>query len=110
MCPASCRIGGTSGSVTKLLPPFRIPIEEDQTLFSSVGSRKTVEPFEPCWCRFSAPLVEKISRNRSTSSTLVVARIISLSSAVLAFALSSHHLVDRELPDVRPPLRLDPRR
>ena len=49
-----------------------------QTRFSSVGSRNTVEPFEPCRARLSAPFVPNTSRNRSTFSTVVVARIMTV--------------------------------
>ena len=47
---------------------------------SSLGSRKTFAPLEPCCPRFSAPFVEKMLRKRSTSSTLVVANNMALSS------------------------------
>src|SRR6266508_2788585 len=78
MCPASCRIAGTSGSETKFCQPSASQSKSAQTRASSLGSRKTVEPLDPCCLRFSAPFVEKISRKRSKSSTFVVARIISL--------------------------------
>src|SRR5689334_9769319 len=90
MCPASCRIAGTSGSDTNFCQPSASQSKSTQTLFSSTGSRNTVEPLEPCCPRFSAPLVEKTLRKRSTSSTFVVARIISvlpLSSEIAGRAL-----------------------
>src|SRR5438309_6771607 len=71
-------IGGTSGSDTKLAQPFSSQSKSAQTRFSSLGSRKTVQPLEPCCLRLSAPLVEKIFRNWSKLSTVVVARIITL--------------------------------
>src|SRR2546423_55781 len=40
-----------------------------------------VAPLDPCSFRFSAPLVEKMLKKRSKSSTVVVARINSASSA-----------------------------
>src|SRR5690242_7075978 len=49
-----------------------------QTRFSSVGSRNTVEPLEPCRARLSAAFVPNTSRNRSTFSTVVVARIMTV--------------------------------
>src|SRR3954451_14241900 len=100
-CPASCRIAGTSGSETKLCQPSASQSKSTQTLFSSVGSRKTVEPFDPCCCRFSAPLVEKIFRNRSTSSTFVVARIIFLSS-LSSGAEGRRHAEQQYAPRLRP--------
>src|SRR2546430_294234 len=80
LCPASCKIGGTSGSETKLCQPSAFQSKSTQTRSSSLGSRKTVAPFDPCCFRFSAPLVEKIFSKRSKSSTCVVARIIFFSS------------------------------
>src|SRR4051794_2821343 len=66
-------IGGTSGSDTKLCQPSGFQSKITQTRSSWFGSRKTVAPLEPCSLRFSAPFVEKTSRKRSTSSTVVVA-------------------------------------
>src|SRR5207244_11496661 len=60
-CPASCRIGGTEGSETKLCQPSASQSKSTQTRSSSLGSRNTVEPLEPCCLRFSAPLVENTS-------------------------------------------------
>src|ERR1700704_543487 len=77
-CRASFMIGGTSGSETKPAQPFSSQSNSAYTRFSSVGSRNTVQPLDPCCLRFSAPLVEKIFRNWSKLSTFVVARIISL--------------------------------
>src|SRR2546421_1754602 len=70
-------IGGTSGSETKLCQPSASQSNSTQTRSTSFGSRKTVAPLEPCCLCFSAPFVEKMLRNRSKSSTCVVARIIS---------------------------------
>src|SRR6266540_5192434 len=78
MCPASCRIAGTSGSETNFCQPSASQSKSTHTRSFSTGSRNTVEPFDPCCFLFSAPLVEKMSRKRSTSSTFVVARIISI--------------------------------
>src|SRR5437773_792709 len=77
-------IAGTSGSETKLCQPAPSQSKSTQTRSSSLGSRKTVAPFDPCCFRFSAPLVEKIFTNRSKSSTCVVAKIISLLLSVLS--------------------------
>src|SRR3954451_20144785 len=66
-------IGGTSGSEMKLCQPSGFQSKITQTRSSWFGSRKTVAPLEPCSLRFSAPFVEKTSRKRSTSSTVVVA-------------------------------------
>src|SRR3954447_6343285 len=71
-------IGGTSGSETKFCQPDASQSKSTQTRSFSLGSRNTVEPLEPCCFRFSAPLVEKVFRKRSKSSTFVVARIISV--------------------------------
>src|SRR4051794_37190323 len=70
-------IGGTSGSERKLWKPSSSQSKSTQTRSSSLGSRKTFEPVDPCCFRFSAPLVEKIVKNWSKSSTVVVARNIS---------------------------------
>src|SRR6266536_6273198 len=78
MCPASCRIAGTSGSETNFCQPSASQSKSTHTRSFSTGSRNTVEPFDPCCFLFSAPLVEKMFRKRSTSSTFVVARIISI--------------------------------
>src|ERR1700730_16691844 len=75
-CPASLRIGGTSGAETNVAHPSSSQSNSAQTRFSSVGSRNTVEPFEPWRARLSAPFVPNTSRNRSTFSTVVVARIM----------------------------------
>src|SRR5438270_11721225 len=69
-------IGGTSGSEAKLFQPSRSQSKITQTRSSSLGSRNTSAPFEPCCLRFSAPLVEKTFVKRSKSSTVVVARSI----------------------------------
>ena len=69
---------GDLGSERKLCQPSTSQSKSTQTRSSSLGSRKTVEPLDPCCFRFSAPLVEKIFSKRSKSSTVVVARIISL--------------------------------
>src|SRR4051794_30111174 len=74
-------IGGTSGSDTKLCQPSSSQSNSTQTRSSWLGSRKTCAPFDPCSRRLSAPLVEKMLRKRSKSSTCVVARIIWFSSA-----------------------------
>src|SRR4051812_15153329 len=76
MWPASLRIGGTSGSETKFCQPSASQSNSTHTRSSSLGSRKTCEPLDPCCSRFAAPLVEKILTNWSKSSTFVVARII----------------------------------
>src|SRR4051794_32418272 len=73
-------IGGTSGSETKLCQPSASQSNRTQTRSSSLGSRNTCAPLEPCCLRFSAPFVEKILSKRSKSSTVVVARIILYSS------------------------------
>src|SRR3954451_8113974 len=77
-------MAGTSGSETKLCHPASSQSNNTQTLSSSLGSRNTVEPLEPCSLRLSATLGEKICRKRSTSSTFVVARIIRSSSGFSA--------------------------
>src|SRR3954467_8883590 len=69
-------IGGTSGSETKLCQPAASQSKRTQTRSSSLGSRKTVAPSDPCCFRFSAPVVEKTFKNWSKSSTVVVARNI----------------------------------
>jgi hypothetical protein len=79
LCPASFMIGGTSGSDTKLCQPCSSQSKMTQTRSSSEGSRKTSALLEPCCLRFSAPVVEKISRKRSKSCTCVVARSIAIS-------------------------------
>src|SRR5690242_7045780 len=60
-----------------------------QTRFSSVGSRNTVEPLEPYRARLPATFVLNTSRNRSTFSTVVVARIMTvlLTSGLLRILL-----------------------
>src|SRR3954451_5766798 len=98
-CPASRRIAGTSGSETKFFQPAASQSKSTQTLFSSDGSRKTVEPLEPCCCRFSAPLVEKISRKRSTSTTFVVARS-NLFPPLVSSAPGSPPSVDEHTPEI----------
>src|SRR6187431_1701738 len=69
-------IGGTSGSDTKLCQPSASQSKSTQTRSSWLGSRNTSAPLDPCSFRFSAPLVEKMLRNCSKSSTVVVARIM----------------------------------
>src|SRR6266545_4687392 len=71
-------IGGTSGSEAKRCQPSMSQSKITQTRSSSLGSRKTVAPLDPCCRRFSAPLVEKMDSKRSKSSTVVVARSILL--------------------------------
>src|SRR5947209_8621359 len=90
--PAAFRIGGTSGSDTKAAQPWSSHSNSAHTRFSSVGSRYTVEPFEPCSARLSAPVVPNTSRNRSTSSTVVVTNIFTVSS------LSRTFRIQRRLP------------
>src|SRR3954470_4414739 len=79
LCPASFMIAGTSGSDTKLCQPCSSQSKTTQTRSSSEGSRKMSALFEPCSLRLSAPVVEKISRKRSKSSTCVVASSIFIS-------------------------------
>src|SRR6266581_1572359 len=57
-----------------------------QTRPSSLGSRKTCEPLDPCCFRFSRLVVEKIFIQRSKSSTLLVARNNSLLLVALGAA------------------------
>src|SRR3954463_6885568 len=71
-------MGGTAGSETKFCQPDASQSKSTQIRSFSLGSRNTVEPLEPCCFRFSAPLVEKVFRKRSKSSTFAVAKIISL--------------------------------
>ena len=47
LCPASCRIGGTSGSETKLCQPSASQSKSTQTRSSSFGSRKTCRTLGP---------------------------------------------------------------
>ena len=54
LCPARCRIAGTSGSDTKLCQPSASQSKMTQTRSSSDGSRKTSALLEPCSLRFSA--------------------------------------------------------
>src|SRR4051794_22244990 len=82
LCPASFMIAGTSGSDTKLCQPCSSQSKTTQTRSSSEGSRKMSALFEPCCWRFSAPVVEKISRKRSKSSTCVVASSIVISNSL----------------------------
>ena len=49
-----------------------------QTRLSSLGSRNTRAPWDPCSFRFSAPFVEKVFQKRSKSSTFTVDRINAL--------------------------------
>src|ERR1700756_443544 len=81
-------IVGTSGSDRKFLNPCSSQSKITHTRSDSAGSRKTAAPFDPCCLRFSAPLVEKIFRKRSKSSTLVVASImlVLLVASFVAFA------------------------
>jgi hypothetical protein len=44
----------------KLCQPASSQSKTTQIRPSSLGSRKTLAPFEPCSLRFSAPLVEKV--------------------------------------------------
>src|SRR6266545_4117251 len=57
MCPASCRIAGTSGSETNFCQPSASQSKSTHTRSFSTGSRNTVEPFDPCCFLFSAPFV-----------------------------------------------------
>src|SRR6266516_1848573 len=79
-------IGGTSGSETKLCQPSASQSKSTQTRSCSFGSRKTVAPLEPYCLRFSAPLVEKMLRKQSKSSTSFVAKINFLLLCVLGAA------------------------
>src|SRR5262249_15621059 len=76
-------------------PPASSMSNSPQTRFSSVGSRNTVEPLEPYRARLSATFVPNTSRNRSTFSTVVVARIMTvlLTSGLLRISL----LADRSV-------------
>src|SRR5260370_27381322 len=87
--PASLRNSGTSGSETNFAHPASSMSNSPQTRFSSVGSRNTVEPLEPYRARLSATFVPNTSRNRSTFSTVVVARIMTvlLTSGLLRILL-----------------------
>src|SRR5437879_2767556 len=76
--PASLRNSGTSGSETNFAHPASSMSNSPQTRFSSVGSRNTVEPLDPYRARLSATFVLNTSRNRSTFSTVVVARIMTV--------------------------------
>src|SRR5215472_7426371 len=76
--PASLRNSGISGSETNFAHPASSMSNSPQTRFSSVGSRNTVEPLEPYRARLSATFVPNTSRNRSTFSTVVVARIMTV--------------------------------
>src|SRR6266487_2714467 len=100
-CPASFRIGGTSGSDTKFAHPSSFHSNSTHTRFSSVGSRNTAEPFDPCRARLSAPLLPNTSRNRSTSSTVVVARIMMISFARIAADLGERRPVGRRIATLR---------
>src|SRR5882762_6270246 len=71
-------IGGTAGSEAKRCHPSASQSNSTQTRSSSLGSRNTCAPLDPCSRRFSAPFVEKIFVKRSKSSTCVVARSILL--------------------------------
>src|SRR4051812_2799810 len=71
LCPASFMIGGTSGSDTKFCQPCSSQSKTTHTRSASEGSRKMSAPWDPCSWRFSAPLVEKISRKWSKSSICV---------------------------------------
>src|SRR4051794_6136928 len=71
-------IGGTAGSEANAPKPSASQSKITQTRSSWLGSRKTIAPLDPCSCRFSAPLVEKVSLKRSRSSTVVLTRIIAL--------------------------------
>src|SRR4029079_5319715 len=55
--PASCMSGGTAESEATFPQPSRSQSKIAQIRSSSFGSRNTVEPFDPCSLRFSAPLV-----------------------------------------------------
>src|SRR5919201_2942558 len=62
----------------KLCQPASSQSKTTQTRSSSLGSRKTCAPLDPCCLRFSAPLVENAFQKRSKSSNFAVARINSL--------------------------------
>src|SRR2546421_8163823 len=62
----------------KLCQPSSSQSKSTQTRPSSLGSRKTCEPLDPCCLRFSRLVVEKIFHQRSNSSTFVVAKNNSL--------------------------------
>src|SRR2546422_1252050 len=62
----------------KFCQPSASQSKSTQTRPSSLGSRKTCEPLDPCCFRFSRLVVEKIFIQRSKSSTFDVARNISL--------------------------------
>src|SRR5260370_10174340 len=70
-----------------------------QTRFSSVGSRNTVEPLDPYRARLSAAFVPNTSRNRSTFSTVVVARIMTglLTRGLLRISLLADRVGSRRL-------------
>src|SRR5207247_9724606 len=48
-----------------LCQPSSSQSKTTQTRSSSLGSRKTCAPLDPCCFRFSAPLVEKVFQKRS---------------------------------------------
>src|SRR5580765_5116021 len=58
----------------KLCQPSASQSKSTQTRPSSLGSRKTCEPLDPCCFRFSRLVVEKTLHQRSKSSTFDVAR------------------------------------
>src|SRR5690348_16040217 len=66
-----------------------------QTRFSSVGSRNTVEPLEPYRDRLAAAFVPNTSRNRSTFSTVVVARIMTVLLTSGFVVLQNHIVITR---------------
>src|SRR5256714_12365007 len=71
-------IGGPAGAETNSAHAASSHSNRAQTRFSTVGSRKTVEPLEPWRARLAAPFLPNTSRNRSTFSTVVVARIMTV--------------------------------
>src|SRR5438552_11984067 len=58
----------------KFCQPSASQSKSTQTRPSSLGSRKTCEPLDPCCFRFSRLVVEKTFIQRSKSSTFDVAR------------------------------------
>src|SRR5207248_9103767 len=62
----------------KFCQPSASQSKSTQTRPSSLGSRKTCEPLDPCCFRFSRLVVEKTLHQRSKSSTFVVAKNNSL--------------------------------
>src|SRR5215472_6545818 len=76
--PASLRNSGIWGSERNFAHAASSMSNSPQTRLSSVGSRNTVAPLDPYRARLSATFVPNTSRNRSTFSTVVVARIMTV--------------------------------